>query len=1169
MVKLKGSIEIRVIDVDSGDVVDVIKQGNVITDRALYYRIMTGNSMGNTTNSIVLGLDTSIPQAHDWSSLANTVSGGAVPSGVSSPQWFSATPTTPQYAQWVNRINPGASTRTINYIALIDTLGTDSTYTGQQPVNAYVALTTPCTQTSTQILDVYYRVQFIPPATGTTNMPLSSFNQIAYYSTVGNTQYVPGTNMLYYWLNTQNMLYYNILSGPPYNYYLNNNSMGSGNLNSSNSANVTTTDSIDPWFKRTLGWNMSTTQMVGRIIGTVAISSPTYHTNNWQNFGWQSITAPTKSKIQPISSHASSTLSATTAQPFLDSVSSSGTGYLVANENWTRPDYPELYRINITNSGAVGTSTYQFQKRNHVGFNGNTYGNVIEILPFMVDDGTQQAIPGGHGTTNNANTSLLGTDPLGFRAERIDYSHIVTYDRTGVTTIGLGNGLYKNFDSTTIPALPVTYIQQVAVGTDKSLWVACANTGLYNISADGTTVTQIGSIAGVTSTNCYAVDIGRTGSIWAVFKGGLAQSTDNGVSWTVFNSSTSPAFNFVGVSDNNWDSVGYMRADPSNAGDNMCLVRKYGTTVLQTTGFVWWSKSTGTATAGRYSGTVGQKYTRIDPSWFNVSDNTGLWLALESSSANSYVYNNPSMPYVYTFGSTAGSILYAPSYAYQPYGLPGIAFEVDSQGNDGYWVFEALSSTPPAKVSLIRSTGVVDKVVNPVMTDPNGNNVINNFSSGVARAVYLGNGAFTWTVYGYYGTNNNFTVGISQNSVSATSWASSTGWTAGSAVLQCLWFPALDNTAQGGPFSSLYWTNYGWNGSSWVVNNSGSKPTHSTYDPLLNGVNLSFVDGSSGTSFVSGDYYNMGVTDGIWKDNTVTTSGSMVYYLNPTKFGVTDFTPNTVSTFPYTTGTVTWKKTHSQLTVNADNSLINTYPQRAYALSAISNNKVFGDFQVDFHMSPDSNSREIWLSLQSNLNTYVNQGVYNANFWTPTAVDYGWWFNKNIPGTIDSSQVVYSPTYTAPTIPAANTTYSIKRVGTVISYLINGTVVKTSAVSSTQLAFGIQVFYGNYSSVNPTGYQYTVPAITISSSGTGYYVAMGSSTNDTGTFDPNFNAVEGAPISQISINGTPATNLYNLTAHVPVQGEVDISSEDGVALFNAADLGKTITGSYTYINKPS
>jgi hypothetical protein len=312
----------------------------------------------------------------------------------------------------------------------------------------------------------------------------------------------------------------------------------------------------------------------------------------------------------------------------------------------------------------------------------------------------------------------------------------------------------------------------------------------------------------------------------------------------------------------------------------------------------------------------------------------------------------------------------------------------------------------------------------------------------------------------------------------------------------------------------------------------------------------------------------MGVTDGIWKDNTVTTTGSMAYYLTPTKFGVTDFTPNTVSVFPYTTGTVTWKKTHSQLTVNADNSLINTYPQRAYALSAISNNKVFGDFQVDFHMSPDSNNRAIWLSLQSNLNTYVNQGVNNGYYWNPVAVDYGWWFNINTPCTIDSSQVAYSPTYTAPSIPAANTTYSIKRVGTVITYLINGAVVMTSAVSSTQLAFGIQVFYGSYNG-NPTGHQYTVPAITISSSGTGYYVAMGSSANGTGAFDPNFNAVESPPISQISINGTPATNLYNLTAHVPVQGEVDISPEDGVALFNAADLGKTITGSYTYINKPS
>lgn len=1170
MMQIKGSVEIRVIDIETNEVVDVIKQNNVITDRALYGRMMQGNSPGNSTNSIVLGLDTPIPQAHDWPSLAATVSGGSVPSGVASPQWFNVTSTTPAYTQWVNRYNPGATSRTINYIALVDTVGGDNQVTGQQSVNAYVALTTPCVQTSTQILDVYYRIQWIPPTAGSTNLPLSNFYQIASAITSSATQYVPGTNLLYTWTGLQGIPYYNNLSSPANYYSLAQSVLTAQTTNTGNAAGVTTTDVVDPFFERVVGWNMTTTQMVGRILGTIAISSGVYYANNWQNFGWQSITAPTKSKIQPISSHAASTLSVTTAQPFLDSFSSSGTGYIQANENWTKPDYPELYRINITTSGSVGAASYNFQKRNHIGFNGNTYGNVIETIPFMTDDGTQKAIPGSHGTTNNPQTSLLGSDPLGFRIEKIDYSHVVTYDRTGITKVGLSSGLYTNFDSTTTPQLPATYIKQVSVGTDKSLWIACADTGLYRVSADGTTITHIGAIPGITSTNCYGVDIGRGGSIWAVFEGGLAQSIDNGSTWTIFNSTTTPTFNFVGVTDGNWNSVHYMRADPSNVNDNICLVRKWGTTVLQPTGFVWWSRSTGVATAGRsITGTSAQQYTRIDPSWFNVSDNTSLWLALELVGNTGYTYSNPSMPIVYTFNSINASVVYAGLYNYQPYGLPGICFEVDSQGNDGYWVFEALSSTPPAKVSLIRSTGVVDKVVNPVMTDPNGNNIVNNFSANLARVLYMGNGAFTWTIYGFVNTTtNNWQANITTAPVTDTSWTSANGWYVGSTAVQCMWFPALDNTAQGGPFSTLYWTSYGWNGSAWVAWGTGNKPTHTTYDPLINGVNISFVDGTTGTSFVSGDYYNMGVTDGIWKDNTITTTGSLSYYMAPTKFGVTDFTPNTVTLYPYTTGTVTWRKVHSQLTVNADNSLVNTYTQRAYALPALSNNRVFGDFQVDFHMSPDNANRNIWLNLQSNFNTYTDRATYNGTYWNPVAVDYGWWFSGNIPKTIDSSVVAYSPTYTAAAIPAANTTYSIKRVGSVVTYLINSVVVKTSTVSSTQLSFGIQVYYGSYTT-NPTGNQYTVPPITVVSSGPGYYVGMGSSVNGTGIFDPNFNTVENTAVNQISINGVPATNIYNLTAHVPVQGEVDISQEDGVVLFNAADLGKTITGSYTYINKPS
>lgn len=70
--------------------------------------------------------------------------------------------------------------------------------------------------------------------------------------------------------------------------------------------------------------------------------------------------------------------------------------------------------------------------------------------------------------------------------------------------------------------------------------------------------------------------------------------------------------------------------------------------------------------------------------------------------------------------------------------------------------------------------------------------------------------------------------------------------------------------------STYAFESYGWNGSSWVLGETGDKVTHSDEQPLLDGITISFVDAESGTSFVGTDYYDVYYCDGLLKSNTRT-----------------------------------------------------------------------------------------------------------------------------------------------------------------------------------------------------------------------------------------------------------------------------------------------------------
>lgn len=101
-----------------------------------------------------------------------------------------------------------------------------------------------------------------------------------------------------------------------------------------------------------------------------------------------------------------------------------------------------------------------------------------------------------------------------------------------------------------------------------------------------------------------------------------------------------------------------------------------------------------------------------------------------------------------------------------------------------------------------------------------------------------------------------------------------------------------------------------------------------------------------------------------------------------------------------------------------------------------------------------------------------------------------------------------------------------------------------------------------------TNAYHTLPPMTVTSSGTGYVVPLGSVGTSDGRYDPNFLFVESdAKSMNVSMDGTPVAVKLSNVKTAPAPGEVVIASMHGDLICNAADVGKTITGSFIYSTK--
>lgn len=558
----------------------------------------------------------------------------------------------------------------------------------------------------------------------------------------------------------------------------------------------------------------------------------------------------------------------------------------LGSSGWVDPLIQKLARINITATGAVGVATYKVSVANFTGgFVGNRWVTRTAILPQSLD-GTnvfrQSANRKYHETGFILNGAVAYRTPDNYRYVVAACNRRIA-DGINVYDVIKGDCISLNAAN----GLNVTAVSDMAVSNGYT-FVTCADTGLWRISPDFLTIENIPSPTGTDKAYQISSKNDIAGTIWVLFDGGLCKLTNptaalGSLTWSVHNPTTgSPTFTYTGITDNNWDKVVSMTIDPDNASDNQFLLMSSvmaDATNSNRKGFIWWSTGTGSAVN---PGTNGVSYSG-NPTW-----NTAT--LLNSSDSNVCTGGRWYIP------STHGGTPYGDNYIYHfPFGTSDLsatqlndtayvrAIPAEFNGIKGIMTSDAYNTTNAGLSKLF--------VTNTTMATIPNNATVNLASIYTEFMFRQGPGSYVTDMESaaidgviscplVYLKDSNLIFGyekeIGRYSVTP--------------------FMLSPSHAKYNTYRAAFWKDYGWDGGAWVLNNAGSKPTHATAESLsmLDGLDISFTDGVTGTSFVNNEFWSAPIGKGLMKDNGVTFTSNFSFSLYPTKpLVISDNVPQT------------------------------------------------------------------------------------------------------------------------------------------------------------------------------------------------------------------------------------------------------------------------------------
>lgn len=819
-------------------------------------------------------LNTGIPQG----TLGSETVGSYVDCNVGSP-FFTAKvlPTDKNFLTFIADILPGTSTRTIKSLALGHNVSSNSMLYGDV-MFTNLNLTTPCIQDNLTVIRVTYRLYYDDPvdqvgysefSDGMYKYFINKLKYISDGSLTGNSseQIFSGNNVItstFY--NPSNIdIYKPFIGYADSNILLINSDLAfSGYINTST------------WYQDTNVYSatQSLTEIstMGCFFRTVNVCSSSLYSGGDRIYeyssSWRISILPylyktiLSSNVSPVKNVFKQISSANT--PFQD-LSSIGTmtGTIDINSNnWSTQYLPKIVRLNITNSGDNTTATYNYEVGTFAGgFIENTYSPRTVILP---QDGIRNYDYTYHRKKSQDNDILRDVTTGGTiirSPDNIKYFVAVNCQRNqnSISYYNIETGNKYVLNSTSTPALPVTNTSDMAVSNGYT-FVTCSNTGLWKISPDFNTVTNINSIGGsIDATKAYQIDVKENGDLWVLFEGGLAKGVtpDNGNTWnwSVFDTTTSPAFSATGITNSNWSNVTAMCVDPEHTNDRVLFILgSAASTNNYAAGFIWWERLTGTTTIM----TSGVPY----PS-FSLSENlkrsdlvrcvNGYWFTSTVISSNgnaSYAIYNATYNNNWTTKNSISGI--------DGRVIPAKINNIKSclMGSIG----KGTNTKYPAIVlkassmSLLPSTLTLNMSVNEFSLLNGSSSTLNDYS----RNSVAFNGAYPLV---YLEKSNMLICYQLEGNV-------------------FYFMPIIPpSTALNyNDYKGAFWKQYGWDGSSWILGSNLSKTCHSSLETFMDGLEIRFNNGATGTSFVNTEKFTFVVGNGIMKDNATQLDLKLSFY---------------------------------------------------------------------------------------------------------------------------------------------------------------------------------------------------------------------------------------------------------------------------------------------------
>ena len=432
------------------------------------------------------------------------------------------------------------------------TPGTITTFT-KMSIYAFVTLETPCTQSTIEIYDIYYRIIF-DNNYADINLSETGIELIGKQSTAK----MPTINQSGSYLYTTPLRVPNLSKMGPVNFITSVLTRTDVNITdgslwydytpacpASKSTNSYVTNySVD----------MTKDIHVGKVVSSIYPNG--YNSTNFIS-GQKPIRLDGDPTIGNTHSHNN-----TAPYPYFDpSNLATGIGECTM-ESTTVPGFPEWIEVMIQDSGSFNTATYKMKTMPFTGTAKNSYTPIPVEIPHIGQivanygswrygihyQGTEDmhgfltyragTHPGLSGLTYDSGTNSVAIPSrmempgyAGFR--ELNDNELIGYDKDGISILSL-TGSVRSINKFKSGSFIPENIVQVTSDIDTGyIYAACTVTGLYRLNSTLTVVDKIVPTGGSPTDKCYGFDLYQN-NMAALFDSGMYISTDSGVNWTQY-----------------------------------------------------------------------------------------------------------------------------------------------------------------------------------------------------------------------------------------------------------------------------------------------------------------------------------------------------------------------------------------------------------------------------------------------------------------------------------------------------------------------------------------------------------------------------------------------------------------------------------------------------------